>query len=60
MFKTLIIFYRFFKSLILQMLQIRDFCDFRSYLVFGLYFGYTDSTTVLGGPEPLAADKKAA
>ena len=36
MFKTFTIFCKFFKSLVLQMLQIHVFCDFTRYLVFGL------------------------
>jgi|GEM_PF-3849024 len=39
MFNTFINFCKFFKSLILLILWIRDFCDFMSYLPFWLYCG---------------------
>jgi len=42
MFKTFIIFRGFFKSLLLQILWIYDFCDFMSCLGFGLYYGRMD------------------
>jgi hypothetical protein len=39
MFKTVTIFAKIFKSLILQILWICHFCGFMSYLTFWLYFG---------------------
>jgi len=42
MFKTFTIFCKFFKSLILQVLWIYNFCGFVSYLAFWLYVGCRD------------------
>ena len=42
MFKMFTVVCKFFKSLVLQVLWIYNFCEFTRYLVFWLYFGCRD------------------